>query len=161
MWVAFAVQKLLTFFQQKIQHICISLDVNFNESLTNDVVSFEQLGLGCKGFYHSKDPNNVAQASMIPIYSVSSNGLKCWLKIPHMESSNSYIIYKVQELDKHYTFFHITRKENNCFFFMLRIKTVTQKIKMKIIIWTDIKCRSICNQHVCQKYGKYIHSVLL
>ena len=24
--------------------ICISLDVNFNESLTNDVVSFEQLG---------------------------------------------------------------------------------------------------------------------
>ena len=23
---------------------CVSLDVNFNESLTNDVVSFEQLG---------------------------------------------------------------------------------------------------------------------
>ena len=38
MWVAFAVQKLLTFFQQTI---CVSLDVNFNESLTNDVVSFE------------------------------------------------------------------------------------------------------------------------
>ena len=44
MWVAFAVQKLLTFFQQKFQNICVSLDVNFNESLTNDVVSFEQLG---------------------------------------------------------------------------------------------------------------------
>ena len=44
MWVAFALQKLLTFFSKKIQHICISLDVNFNESLTNDVVSFEQLG---------------------------------------------------------------------------------------------------------------------
>ena len=29
---------------QKFQHICISLDVNFNELLTNDVVSFEQLG---------------------------------------------------------------------------------------------------------------------
>ena len=42
MWVAFA----LTFFQQKFQHICISLDVNFNESLTNDIVSFEQLGPG-------------------------------------------------------------------------------------------------------------------
>ena len=43
MWVLL---KLLTFFQQKIQHtcICISLDVNFNESLTNDIVSFEQLG---------------------------------------------------------------------------------------------------------------------
>ena len=44
MWVAFALQKLLTFFSKKIQHICISLNVNFNESLTNDVVSFEQLG---------------------------------------------------------------------------------------------------------------------
>ena len=45
MWVAFALQKLLTFFQQKIsEYLRISLDVNFNESLTNDVVSFEQLG---------------------------------------------------------------------------------------------------------------------
>ena len=44
MWVAFALQKLLTFFQQKFQHICVSLDVNFNETLTNNVVSFEQLG---------------------------------------------------------------------------------------------------------------------
>ena len=44
MWVAFALQKLLTFFSKKFQHICISLDVNFNESLTNDIVSFEQLG---------------------------------------------------------------------------------------------------------------------
>ena len=26
----------------------MSLDVNFNESLTNDIVSFEQLGPGCK-----------------------------------------------------------------------------------------------------------------
>ena len=34
------------FFSKKYQHICISLDVNFNESLTNDVVSFEQLGPG-------------------------------------------------------------------------------------------------------------------
>ena len=32
------------FFRKKIQHICVSLDVNFNGSLTNDVVSFEQLG---------------------------------------------------------------------------------------------------------------------
>ena len=35
------------FFNKKFQHICISLDVNFNESLTNEVVSFEQLGPGC------------------------------------------------------------------------------------------------------------------
>ena len=32
------------FFSKKLQHICVSLDANFNESLTNDVVSFEQLG---------------------------------------------------------------------------------------------------------------------
>ena len=29
---------------KKFQHICVSLDVDFNELLTNDVVSFEQLG---------------------------------------------------------------------------------------------------------------------
>ena len=44
MGVAFALQKLLTFFSKKLQHICVSLDVNFNESLTNDIVSFEQPG---------------------------------------------------------------------------------------------------------------------
>ena len=33
------------FFSKTFQHICVSLDVNFNESLTNDIVSFEQLGL--------------------------------------------------------------------------------------------------------------------
>ena len=44
MCVTFALQKLFTFFQQKFQNICVSLDVHFNESLTNDVVSFEQLG---------------------------------------------------------------------------------------------------------------------
>ena len=39
---AFALQKLLTFYQQK--YWCISdIDVwKFNETLTNDVVSFEQ-----------------------------------------------------------------------------------------------------------------------
>ena len=34
------------FFSKKFQHICISLDVNFNKSLTNNIVSFEQLGPG-------------------------------------------------------------------------------------------------------------------
>ena len=32
------------FFSKKFQHICVSPDVNFNELLTNDIVSFEQLG---------------------------------------------------------------------------------------------------------------------
>ena len=34
------------FSAKKFQHICVSLDVNFNGSLTNDIVSFEQLGPG-------------------------------------------------------------------------------------------------------------------
>ena len=32
------------FSAKKFLHICVSLDVNFNVSLTNNVVSFEQLG---------------------------------------------------------------------------------------------------------------------
>ena len=48
MWVAFAMQckckSYSHFFSKKFQHICVSFDVNFNESLTNDIVSFEQLG---------------------------------------------------------------------------------------------------------------------
>ena len=44
MWVAFALQKLLTFFSAKNFSIFASFDVNFNKSLTNDIVSFEQLG---------------------------------------------------------------------------------------------------------------------
>ena len=51
MWVAFALQKLLTFFQQKFQHTCVSLDANFYESLTNNIVSFEQLGPGVVMLY--------------------------------------------------------------------------------------------------------------
>ena len=52
MWVAFAVllhcKSYSHFFSKKFQNICISFDVNFNESLTNDVVSFEQLSPGCR-----------------------------------------------------------------------------------------------------------------
>ena len=42
------------FFSKKFQYICVSLDVNFNESLTNDVVSCEQLGPGEYFSYFSK-----------------------------------------------------------------------------------------------------------
>ena len=42
---AFALQKLLTFFQQKKYWHIWNVNVwNFNVSLNNDVVSFEQLG---------------------------------------------------------------------------------------------------------------------
>ena len=41
---AFAVQKLLTIFQQKYWRISDMNILNFNDTLTNDVFSFEQLG---------------------------------------------------------------------------------------------------------------------
>ena len=40
----FALQKLLTFFQQKYWRILDISNRNFNETLTNDIVSFEQPG---------------------------------------------------------------------------------------------------------------------
>ena len=47
MWVAFCTAKAThIFFSKKFQHICESLSVNFNQSLTNDVISFEQMGPG-------------------------------------------------------------------------------------------------------------------
>ena len=41
-------QKLLTFFQQKYRHMWEINFWKFNETLTNDVISFEQLGPGSK-----------------------------------------------------------------------------------------------------------------
>ena len=43
---AFALQKLLTFFNKKYWQIQDINVWNFNETLTNDVVSFEQPGPG-------------------------------------------------------------------------------------------------------------------
>ena len=39
-------QKLLTFFNKNIRVYAIFNDKNFNDTLTNDIVSFEQLGQG-------------------------------------------------------------------------------------------------------------------
>ena len=44
MWVALHCKSYSHFFSKKFQQICVSLDVNFNKSLSNDIVSFEQLG---------------------------------------------------------------------------------------------------------------------
>ena len=53
---AFALQKLLTFFQQKYGHIWDINVWNFNETLTNDIVSFEQPGPGGKRLTRSPGP---------------------------------------------------------------------------------------------------------
>ena len=49
------------FFSKKFQHIRVSLDLNFNESLTNDTVSFEQLGPVCE----FQDNQNSGLSNMI------------------------------------------------------------------------------------------------
>ena len=43
-------QKLLTFFSKISSIYAIFNDQRFNDTLTNDIVSFEQWGLGC---FHS------------------------------------------------------------------------------------------------------------
>ena len=37
-------QKLLTFFRKNVNIFCIFSDQNFNDTLTNDIVSFEKTG---------------------------------------------------------------------------------------------------------------------
>ena len=41
-------QKLLTFFSKNISEKAIFNDQSFNDTLTNDIVSFEQLGPDCQ-----------------------------------------------------------------------------------------------------------------
>ena len=64
MWVAFALHKLLTFFQQKISAYLRFTHVNFNNSLTNDVVSFEQLGPDCKEIMSDRSYNGPAHVDI-------------------------------------------------------------------------------------------------
>ena len=49
--LADSIYNILIFFAEKtttfFQHICVSLDVNFNESLSNNAISIEQLGPEC------------------------------------------------------------------------------------------------------------------
>ena len=73
MWVAFA-----HFFSKKFRHIRVSLDVNFNESLTNDVVSFEQLGPG-----HLLVITN--QFTKFQDSRANSFEIFCWQKCPKLQ----------------------------------------------------------------------------
>ena len=43
-------QKLLTFFSKNLSIYAILNDQSFNDTLTNDIVSFEQLGPDCEVF---------------------------------------------------------------------------------------------------------------
>ena len=69
------------FFSKKFHHICISLDVNFNESLTNDIVSFEQLGPGLSSsFIHFVVSSDCVSGQWRPFLSAyASRHIFTWL----------------------------------------------------------------------------------
>ena len=120
------------FFSKKFQHICVSLDVNFNKSLTNDIVSFEQLGPGlwkknylfsCSQlepiFFLSFPPHinnipdfnfdNVICCLIIPLY---TSNLKqyCQGKNSELKSREIYLKKKKKKKSIFLLFLH----ENNC-----------------------------------------------
>ena len=66
------------FFSKKFQHICVSLDVNYNESLTNDIVSFEQLGPGFNEILHRQGSSVVCMT----VYAFPSSGFWKQLDFP-------------------------------------------------------------------------------
>ena len=80
------------FCSKKFQHICVSLNVNFNESLTNDVVSFEQLGPGNYGSkkLHHEECLFVLQNRLSPIPSYL---VKCDIETGEpLRNSNGFCI---------------------------------------------------------------------
>ena len=56
------------FFSKNFQHICVLLVVNFNESLTNDVVSFEQLDPGGHSYHNLASYFNIITVCAVPPY---------------------------------------------------------------------------------------------
>ena len=65
MWVAFAVQKLLTFFQQKISEYCIlnPLKQLTKWTLTGSLWRFEQLGPECQILFSGKNKKSITHLS--------------------------------------------------------------------------------------------------
>ena len=60
-------QKLLTFFSKNISILAIFNDQNFNDTLTNDIVSFEQLDPGGCGSKPPSPPLSGRQHSFVEI----------------------------------------------------------------------------------------------
>ena len=64
-------QKLLTFFSKNISVFSIFNDQNFNDTLTNDIVRFEQMGPGWFTVlyaYVQCEPDNVCQIIFILLF---------------------------------------------------------------------------------------------
>ena len=85
MWVAFAneMQKLLTCFQQNISIYVIFNYQSFNDTLTNDIVSFEQLSTdwGRNNNKTSEDTQEISQSNNDKTYirhTVESKQVNSW-----------------------------------------------------------------------------------
>ena len=142
---AFAVQKLLTFFQQK--YWCI-LDIyvkNFNETLTNGVVSFELPGpeqhtysivlpiVVC--FQYSLQPHE--QKKHIEWRSVCAGGTWNWVETKMSKSAEPGFILYLSQIAKQF--------EN----------VMQLSIRLAIIVnWNQLLCRSIFNRlTACEQFG--------
>ena len=104
-------------FSKKNQHICVSLDVNFNESLTNDVVSFAQLGpdlydsiytvRNCKVYVNTQVEYTGSMwprlsTAYVPIDEIKSTKYS-WLSLslPRLSRIAAYLEVKIWSLLKH------------------------------------------------------------
>ena len=65
------------FFSKIFQHICVPLNLNFNESLTNDVVSFEQLGPGSPTEFIQNANSNVIKQMFLTLKALFKQTCRC------------------------------------------------------------------------------------
>ena len=82
---AFALQKLLTFFQQKYWQISDINILNFNDTLTNDIVSFEQPGPD----YLEGTPSPKKQTGSNKCVSIGKTGSKNMAVYPYTVTQRS------------------------------------------------------------------------
>ena len=101
-------QKLLTFFSKTISVYTVINDQSFNDTLTNGIVSFEQLGPG----HHKTLPNlkNLNMSILLPTVRAANNldpdqtmqpvwasdlGLYCFLRLVYSKSKGKYDKYRL------------------------------------------------------------------
>ena len=76
--------------------MCVSLDVNFNESLTKDIVSFEQLGPVCQPsakYHHSVEKSLYMRMTKPTIRRVTSKDSDQPVHAPSMEGVLVYPVW--------------------------------------------------------------------
>ena len=124
------------FFGKKFRHICASLDLNFYESLTNDVVSFEQLSpylsteskqmLGT----NKKKKQNINAFQLISILPCTRIIYSC--KFKQNSAVSKGCSFKVSRYSLNCHFFH--KGDNFCDFLFAFLYTKPLLIKREMII---------------------------